>query len=129
MSDRDLVAWAAEVTGRLDALGASSHEVHLHKGSTVIKIRRLRLLGRWDLAGPDGRGREIFPPELDGIPDGEHLGHVPERDAAVLTLYRSGTAMWQGEPGVRAWAREIFRGPGPAFAEDAALGATRVAVP
>jgi len=119
VSDRDLVAWAAEVTGRLDALGATEHEIHLHKGSTVIKIRRVAVLA----GGPLG-----VEAEGEAIPDGPRLAVRAERDAAVLTLYRSGTAMWQGEPGARAWAREIFRGPGPAFAPDAALGATRVAV-
>ena len=119
MSDRDLFAWAADVTARLNALGATEHEVHIHRGSTVIKIRRVAVLT--GLLGPEAAGAVI--------PDGPHLVMRVERDAAVLTLYSSGTAMWQGEPGARAWAREIFRGPGPAFVEDAALGAKRVAVP
>lgn len=108
--ERDLEAWIASASDRLGQLGAAV-EVKRTPVSAVLRIRRLALVERRS-------GAEVDP---SVEPDGEHLEHRPERHAAVLTLYRSGTAMWQGEPSIREWARGIL--------PDAVLGAARVSVP
>ncbi len=111
---RDLEAWIASASARLDELGWSV-EVKRTPTSAVLRCRPLRLV----MARTGGT---IPIEELEHVPDGDHLDHRPAPgSAAVLTLYRSGTAMWQGEPNIRAEAREAL--------PDSALGASKVSAP
>lgn len=109
---RDPAAWASEVAARLRDCGAHV-EVDAREKQAILKIRPLFLVRA---GARDGR---LADPATE--PDGDHLAHEPGRFAAVLTLYASGTALWQGEPGeVARWRSD----PGPL--PDRALGASRV---
>lgn len=109
---RDPGEWAAAVAERLRECGAHV-DVDVRAGKlAILKVRPLFLVRR----GASGR---LADPATE--PDGDHLDHEPGRFAAVLTLYASGTAMWQGEPGeIERWRSD----PGPL--PDRALGAARV---
>lgn len=109
---RDPAAWAEEIASRLRECGADV-AVDARAGLAILKVRPLVLARRGT--------RTLVPADPASEPDGDHLEHRPGPFAAVLTLYASGTAQWQGEPGeVARWRSD----PGPL--PDRALGAARV---